>query len=296
MNFLNKVKSFLVGSNEFVPYFWLHNDAGVISKTNPLPTDAIVTVDSMSLEAEMKVDSGHDLYEATTVARTADLAVSFDTVTGLTLAKIQSVENKTKGWIYSTKGATVTTTGITLVAGNQKTGYPVIASGDEVEVIYRGTSRLTDKTQMTQITDGTNQVGVIATINSAKSDLSSVAGTATNVNGGNRDAGTQTVTLADNDPLTLAQAIPTTIGEGTKDVTTAGTAEALGASIACKTVYIRAKATNTDAVYIGGSGVSSADGIELFANDSVELKISNIATVFVDSIVNGEGVGFTYVA
>jgi hypothetical protein len=136
MNFLNKVKSFLVGSNEFVPYFWLHNDAGVISKTNPLPTDAIVTVDSMSLEAEMKVDSGHDLYEATTVARTADLAVSFDTVTGLTLAKIQSVENKTKGWIYSTKGATVTTTGITLVAGNQKTGYPVIASGDEVEVIY----------------------------------------------------------------------------------------------------------------------------------------------------------------
>jgi hypothetical protein len=149
---------------------------------------------------------------------------------------------------------------------------------------------------MTQITDGTNQVGVIATINSAKSDLSSVAGTATNVNGGNRDAGTQTVTLADNDPLTLAQAIPTTIGEGTKDVTTAGTAEALGASIACKTVYIRAKATNTDAVYIGGSGVSSADGIELFANDSVELKISNIATVFVDSIVNGEGVGFTYVA
>jgi hypothetical protein len=113
----------------------------LINASNPLPVDATVSIDEMSLSAEMKVDSGHDLYEATTVARTGDLAVSFDTVTGLTLAHVQSVENKTKGWIYSTKGATVTTTGITLVAGNQKTGYPVIASGDEVEIIYRGASR-----------------------------------------------------------------------------------------------------------------------------------------------------------
>jgi len=45
-----------------------------------------------------------------------------------------------------------------------------------------------------------NEASVIATIKSLKSDVSSVAGVVTNVNGGNRDAGTQTVTLADDDP------------------------------------------------------------------------------------------------
>jgi len=51
-----------------------------------------------------------------------------------------------------------------------------------------------------QVSDGTNEADVIGTINSLKGDVSSVAGTATNVNGGNRDAGTQTTTLADDDP------------------------------------------------------------------------------------------------
>jgi len=57
------------------------------------------------------------------------------------------------------------------------------------------------------LTDGTNEVDIIGTINSIKSDTSSVAGTATNVNGGNRDAGTQTVTLADDDPATVSLAV-----------------------------------------------------------------------------------------
>lgn len=115
------------------------------SVTNPLPTDAVVTVDTMNLTAEMKVDSGHDLYEATNVTRVANLQVSFDAIVGLTLAHIQSVENKTQGWVYNTKGATVTDTGITLVAANQNTGYPVIGASDEIEVIYRGTSRFDNK-------------------------------------------------------------------------------------------------------------------------------------------------------
>jgi hypothetical protein len=141
MNYINKTKTKDI-SGVLHPYVILEDDNGSpISATNPLAVNAVVSVDSMSLEAEMKVDSGHDLYEATTVTRTGDLAVSFDLVTGLTLAKVQSVENKTKGWVYSTKGATVTTTAITLVAGNQKTGYPVIAVADEIEVIYRGDSR-----------------------------------------------------------------------------------------------------------------------------------------------------------
>ena len=55
-----------------------------------------------------------------------------------------------------------------------------------------------------EIADGTTAVDVIATINSLKSDLSSIAGTVTNVDGGNSDAGTQTVVLADDDPAVTA--------------------------------------------------------------------------------------------
>lgn len=52
----------------------------------------------------------------------------------------------------------------------------------------------------TAIGDGTTEVDVIAATAALKGDVSSIAGTATNVNGGNRDAGTQTTTLADDDP------------------------------------------------------------------------------------------------
>lgn len=51
-----------------------------------------------------------------------------------------------------------------------------------------------------------------ATIGDVEADLTKIAGTATNVNGGNRDAGTQTVTLADDDPavssLSTLAAVP----------------------------------------------------------------------------------------
>ncbi len=115
-------------------------------------TTSKINVDNVNLTAEMKVDSGHDLYLAENVARTADLAVSFDPIpTAFTLAELQAVENKTKGWIYSTKGATLTSTSITLLAASQSEGYPVIASGDVIEVVYRGTSRLTDGTQISQV-------------------------------------------------------------------------------------------------------------------------------------------------
>lgn len=89
-------------------------------------------------------------------------------------------------------------------------------------------------------------------------------------------------------------ATPTTLTGGTKTVTTAGVAESLGASTTIKSVYIRATSTNTGNIYVGGSGVSSANGIALAANDSVEINIANLATVYIDSDVNGEGAGFTY--
>ena len=57
------------------------------------------------------------------------------------------------------------------------------------------------------ITDGTTDATVDATTAGLDVNLEGVAGTATNVNGGNRDAGTQTVTLADDDPAVVSLAL-----------------------------------------------------------------------------------------
>jgi len=135
------------------------------STTNPVPVDAIVTVDSMTINAEMKVDTGHDLYKIASVTATNDsLKCTFADISGLTIDDLQSVENKTVGWVFNTGGATLAsatgTTTLTLSAAKQETGYTKFATGDLIEIVYRGTSRITDKTQMSNITDGTTEVVV----------------------------------------------------------------------------------------------------------------------------------------
>lgn len=94
--------------------------------------------------------------------------------------------------------------------------------------------------------------------------------------------------------VTTITDIPTGIVGGTKTVTTAGTRVALGVSTTIKSVSIRANAANTGFIYVGGVTVDSANGIALAANDQVEFDIANLATVYIDSSVNLEGVGFTY--
>ena len=138
------------------------------------------------------------------------------------------------------------------------------------------TGSLNTNAPFSKLTDGTNE-GIIK-------DASTFA--TTDVALGVADANVLTALSA--------VAIPTTIVGGTKDVTTAGTREALGASTTIKSVTIRAKAANGGNIYVGGVTVDSANGIALAANDSVELDIANLATVYVDSSIDGEGVGFTY--
>jgi hypothetical protein len=84
------------------------------------------------------------------------------------------------------------------------------------------------------------------------------------------------------------------ISNGSKAVTTAGTAVALATSTACQSVLIQAKAANTGVIYVGGSTVSSTSGIFLYAGESVEMSVDNLADINIDSSVNGEGVVFTY--
>lgn len=100
-------------------------------------------------------------------------------------------------------------------------------------------------------------------------------------------------------PLTYAS----NIGDGTKTVTTAGTAVPLSStSVPCKVVYITARSTNTGRIMVGGSTVvaaisTSSRGLPLSANDTTPpIIVDDLNKVYIDSTVSGEGVMFMYLS
>lgn len=100
-------------------------------------------------------------------------------------------------------------------------------------------------------------------------------------------------------PSTGGGAIPATVGDGRKVVAAAGTAEALATTTAIKSVVVTAETDNTGIIAVGGSGVVAAlatrRGTPLSAGESIALDIDDLADVFIDSTVNGDGVTYTYV-
>lgn len=104
------------------------------------------------------------------------------------------------------------------------------------------------------------------------------------------------------DPIYVSTggAVATTIGDGRKTVATAGSAEALAASTAVKEVTISAETDNTGVVVVGGSTVVAAVGTRrgtpLYPGDTVTVPTDNLAEVYLDVTVNGEGATFHYLA
>lgn len=87
-------------------------------------------------------------------------------------------------------------------------------------------------------------------------------------------------------------ALPT-FYHGQKTVTTAGTEVVLAASQALLSgVAIKALHGNTGMIYVGGNPVTSSTGFVLDAGESIFIEINNLASVYIDSSVNGEGVSF----
>ena len=83
------------------------------------------------------------------------------------------------------------------------------------------------------------------------------------------------------------------IGHGNN--TAVGTsAEVLASSQACKHIDVMAAIANTGIIYVGGSGVTAADGIGLYAGDVYSLDIDNVNDVYVVASVNGEDVQYVY--
>lgn len=89
--------------------------------------------------------------------------------------------------------------------------------------------------------------------------------------------------------------VHTGISDNRLTVTTAGT-EVQFTALACKKVTIVAETDNTSYVVVGGSTVVAAlatrRGVPLGAGDSVTFEINNMNLLYLDSLVDGEGVTF----
>ena len=87
-------------------------------------------------------------------------------------------------------------------------------------------------------------------------------------------------------------------GDGTKNVATAGTRVALATTTACKWVVVSARPANTGKIVVGTvtcvAAAGSERGIVLAAGQAAAIPATNLASVYIDSTVNGEGVAFAY--
>ena len=90
----------------------------------------------------------------------------------------------------------------------------------------------------------------------------------------------------------------TGIADGRKVVAVAATAEALAGATTCQRVDITAETDNTGIIVVGGSTavalLATRQGTPLNAGDSYSLEIDDLADVFIDATVSGDGVTFTY--
>lgn len=116
--------------------------------------------------------------------------------------------------------------------------------------------------------------------------------------GFSRDTSTHALAVEIVESSTLPVGSGDLAGDGRKTVTTPGTAEALGASTVCRWVSCTAFSTNTDRVHVGASTVLAASGSQrgmgLAPGQSVSFPAANLAAVFIDARVAGEGVAFAY--
>jgi len=99
------------------------------------------------------------------------------------------------------------------------------------------------------------------------------------------------VDIGDVDVTSMPMA--TSIANGQKTVTTAGTRVALASSTAIThSVRIKALHGNSGWIYVGNSSVSSSNGYVLDAGETIEIQVANLSTIYLDASVNGEGVSY----
>jgi len=105
--------------------------------------------------------------------------------------------------------------------------------------------------------------------------------------------GTVYVTAGNSDASLVKLDPASTVYDGNKTVTTAGTRVALAASQALtKGVRVRAKDANSGLIYIGGASVSSSSD-RLSPAEPTWMDVNNLANVYIDAAVSGDGVTYS---
>lgn len=90
-----------------------------------------------------------------------------------------------------------------------------------------------------------------------------------------------------------AACCPGRVINGKATVTTAATAVALGTStVLVNGVSIKALNANTGIIYVGKSGVTSANGYELNAGEGIFIACDDLSKIYINSNINNQSVCF----
>ena len=84
-----------------------------------------------------------------------------------------------------------------------------------------------------------------------------------------------------------------TITSGVNDQVSSSTEEELRSSFACHRVDMMASWNNTGYIYVGGTGVSAANGIRLAPGDFYSVDCVNTNDILVLASVNNEDIHYT---
>ncbi len=88
------------------------------------------------------------------------------------------------------------------------------------------------------------------------------------------------------------------LGNGRKAVTEKEKPEALAPTTACLWVSIEAETDNTGEIVVGGKGLvgklAERTGRTLDKGESITLAVGDLAQVWLDATVNGDGVTYVY--
>lgn len=278
------------------------NTIGLATSANQLPDGHNVTVDNGAGASAVNIqDGGNSItVDGTVTASNISGDVASGSADSGNPVKVGAKYNATQPTFTDGQRADMQVDS----RGNLRMG--LYANNTQTTASFKADNADTDATSATA-----NKLGVMSrgtVFNGTTWDRqrgNATDGTLVNL-GANNDVtvtGTVTANLSATDNAVLdnidANTAPTTgLNTGRKVVTTAGTAVALATSTTCKWVQITAETDNTDLIVVGDSGViaslSTREGTPLYAGDTLTIPIDNLADVYIDSLVSGEGVTFLY--
>lgn len=293
------------GSNIYALHTDTSGDLQVDILTSALPTGASTSANQTTIIGHL---DGVEGLLTTIDADTGSILTSVDGIEAL-LTTIDADTSILSGLVLATQADDVANTS----DGLQVTNFNMVYDGTTWDRL-RGTSAdgmlVNLGTNNDVVVSGTVDLGatdnavldaIAASVAAIDTDTTTIIGHVDGIEALlttiDADTGNIDTSLNNVETYTLSKYI-TGIGHGVKTVTTAGTDEALAGSTACKKVVIQAQTDNTGVIAVGATGVdatiATGTGIILYPGDVYELEIDNLADVFIDSSVNGEGVRYNY--